>query len=175
MICSSCGKKNEAGSKFCFVCGTKLEPAPIQPIQKAKEIKGREYYPSTAPISIEEEAVVVKEDLSTRPLVLASLVLEEGNKEFQLPFLPQVLIGRLDKSGGILPELDLTELDKNKVTSRKHAAIIYSDGKYYLKDLGSMNGTFINDKRLQSNVEYPIKNEDKIMLGKLVFAFKCNN
>lgn len=159
MICSKCGRNNDAKAKFCLGCGTKLAPAEVQPVQRVQQDL------STRP----------QQDLSTRPLTLASLILEDGNKEIQLPFLPQVHIGRMDRSNGILPEVDLTDTDKNKVTSRKHAAIIYSDGKYYLKDFGSMNGSFINDKRLESNVEHPLKHEDKIMLGKLIFTFKCNN
>ena len=56
------------------------------------------------------------------------------------------------------------------LVSRSHADIYfsYSDGCYkgYIMDLGSTNGTFVNDKRISSNMKVIISDGDRI---KIVF------
>jgi thioredoxin reductase (NADPH) len=60
-------------------------------------------------------------------------------------------------------------LDDQKV-SREHAHFVYRDGAYFLKDNGSVNGTYLNDKRI---VEEPIQAGDIAKIGsyQLKFAF----
>jgi pSer/pThr/pTyr-binding forkhead associated (FHA) protein len=58
-------------------------------------------------------------------------------------------IGRWDADGGIFPDVDLDTDDPEAKVSRRHARITLSNGQYFLEDLGSTNGTFINrGKRL---------------------------
>ena len=48
-----------------------------------------------------------------------------------------------------LPDVDLDTDDPEAKVSRRHARITLSNGQYFLEDLGSTNGTFINrGKRL---------------------------
>ena len=49
--------------------------------------------------------------------------------------------------------------------SRKHAEIVYDMGNYYLADLNSTNGTFLNSTRLNPNERYPLESADQIRLG----------
>ena len=49
--------------------------------------------------------------------------------------------------------------------SRKHAEIVFDMGRYYIADLGSTNGTFLNSTRLRPNERYPIESADQIRLG----------
>ncbi len=49
--------------------------------------------------------------------------------------------------------------------SRKHAEIVYDMGRYYLADLSSTNGTFLNSTRLRPNERYPLESADQIRLG----------
>jgi two-component system, cell cycle response regulator len=58
---------------------------------------------------------------------------------------------------------------KNNRMSRKHFAILHKKPKYYLKDLGSRNGTMINNKKATQEVE--IKYGDKIQCGGTVLQF----
>ncbi len=46
--------------------------------------------------------------------------------------------------------------------SRNHARIEYRDGRFYLVDLGSTNGTIVNGKKISSTV---IEDDDAITLG----------
>ena len=52
--------------------------------------------------------------------------------------------------------------------SRHHAKITYANGAYILRDLGSRNGTFINETRLLPNRDYPLKPHDHIRIGSLI-------
>lgn len=56
-----------------------------------------------------------------------------------------------------------------KVLSRNHALIWYSDGKFYLKDTKSSNGTFVNRERLSRSIEesnpHEIYSDDTVQFG----------
>jgi len=56
--------------------------------------------------------------------------------------------------------------------SRRHAEISYANGQYILQDLGSSNGTFVNDLRLEPASTYVLKANDVVRVGKAVkFSF----
>lgn len=52
--------------------------------------------------------------------------------------------------------------------SRKHCAIHFRDGSYFIRDLQSTNGTFVND---QANEEVRLKAGDRIRIGNQIFKF----
>lgn len=60
----------------------------------------------------------------------------------------------------------------NKVISRVHCKISLQQGEYWLTDLGSANGTFVNKIRLAANQPAIIKNGDLIRLANSDFKFK---
>lgn len=49
--------------------------------------------------------------------------------------------------------------------SREHAEIVYEQGQYYISDLNSTNGTFLNSSRLRPNERYPLESADQIRMG----------
>ena len=55
---------------------------------------------------------------------------------------------------------------ENKFVSRQHFQVRGSDGVYYISDLGSTNGTYLNGERLHPNVEHRVKDGDRISLAK---------
>ncbi|MGA1796431.1 MAG: FHA domain-containing protein [bacterium] len=61
---------------------------------------------------------------------------------------------------------------KNLAVSRQHARISKGKGVYVLEDLDSLNGTFVNDKKVS---KYVLKDGDEILIGKhtLVFSEKA--
>jgi len=67
-----------------------------------------------------------------------------GDLRFQL--YSQNRIGRSNNS--VEQDIDLTPLDQNSVVSRNHAVIFIKEGNYWINDLGSKNGTFINDQEI---------------------------
>lgn len=60
----------------------------------------------------------------------------------------------------------------NGAVSREHAEIIWKDNKYYIRDLGSRNGTIVNYKILEPNEKWQLKNNDKIYFADELFVFK---
>jgi predicted component of type VI protein secretion system len=80
------------------------------------------------------------------------------NKTISVPG-SQFLIGR-DSKCQLRPNSPLI--------SNKHCAILIRGEKAFLRDLVSTNGTSVNDKGLQGEIE--LKNGDKISLGALVFS-----
>ena len=53
--------------------------------------------------------------------------------------------------------------------SREHAIIRRDGRKIFLEDLGSTNGTFLNDERIMASIQ--LRDEDKISIGEIVFTF----
>ncbi|MFZ5988214.1 MAG: DUF6382 domain-containing protein [Bacillota bacterium] len=76
---------------------------------------------------------------------------------------PSFIIGRLRDQ--------VDYVSSNNAIGKVHAEIITKDGCYYIKDLNSRNGTYVNDVRIDSNKEYGIKNGDKITLANSEFTF----
>src|SRR5712671_7301924 len=95
----------------------------------------------------------------------ARLVIEKGRssgKQFMLSDI-EAQIGRWDADGGIFPDVDLDTDDPEAKVSRRHARITLSNGQYFLEDLGSTNGTFINrGKRLLPGQRQALCDGDEI-------------
>jgi FHA domain len=80
----------------------------------------------------------------------------------------QLLIGRRSRSRGIEPEIDLTGPPEDAGVSHSHAALVSTpDGGWAVVDLGSSNGTYINDstKPIEPNKPVPVKEGDQIHVG----------
>lgn len=77
-----------------------------------------------------------------------------------------MLLGRPDPASGIKPEIDLIPYGgRNLGVSRRHALIRTVDNRITIEDLGSANGTYINEHVLESAKEYRIRDRDVIRLG----------
>jgi hypothetical protein len=84
-------------------------------------------------------------------------------------------IGRRSLSRQIFPHLDLTYNDPAAFVSRQHARIVADAGGYFLEDLGSANGTFLNDRRLPAGVPTRMRNGDRVRIGKVQLTFILGN
>ncbi len=78
-------------------------------------------------------------------------------------------IGRPDPSLGLTPDLDLSQEGAEAIwVSRRHARIFYYDGHFYIEDLGSTNGTYLNNKRLVSGLPYALQDGDELRFGRII-------
>lgn len=145
-----CGHENPDGLQICDECGNKLEAtATVATAEKPREA-GKAAKP-------------------------AKLVITRGGtvgKEFAVETSAETHIGRWDPDGGAFPEVDLTADDPEAKISRKHARIFVQDGEYYIEDLGSLNGTYVNrGPRLLPGSPQIIKHDDEVVMGKTFFKF----
>ncbi len=56
--------------------------------------------------------------------------------------------------------------------SRRHAEISYANMQYVVRDVGSSNGTFINEVQLEAGRAYILKPNDQVRFGKVKFVFR---
>ncbi len=87
--------------------------------------------------------------------------------ETENPFI----IGRRSLSRHIFPHIDLTYSDPAAYVSRRHAEITGDPQGYHLVDLGSENGTFLNEQRVAANKPILLHNGDIIQVGKVQMQF----
>jgi two-component system cell cycle response regulator len=89
--------------------------------------------------------------------------------------LVQIYGGELGRRHIIDQEITVGRDDTNTVVlevasvSRRHARVFARDGACWLGDLGSTNGSFVNDREIDGEVE--LVNGDLIKLGGAVFKF----
>jgi hypothetical protein len=104
----------------------------------------------------------------------AKLVINRGRsvgKEFPM-CEDESHIGRWDADGGIFPDVDLDSDDPEAKVSRRHARITRRAGQYYIEDLGSTNGTFVNrGRRLLPGDRQPLRDGDEVIVGKTFLKF----
>ncbi len=95
-------------------------------------------------------------------------ILDSG-REMELPLTKAVSIGRLDAASNSFPEVDLTsDGGLKKGGSRWHARVIRCGSEVFIEDLGSINGTFLNHKKLTPCFPQALKSGDELQLGNLV-------
>ncbi len=95
--------------------------------------------------------------------------------QFPLDIDGEHLIGRPDPHNGVIPAVDLSRYDKGGGVSRRHARIITRDQQFIIEDLGSSNGTFINDKlQLGPSVQHVLQSGDLVRLGSTQLRFVIN-
>jgi hypothetical protein len=112
----------------------------------------------------EVEASFVEGEEELAPAVggQATLTLYEGGRPGRTFSLakPVVTLGRL-------PESDVVVADAG--ASRQHARISNANGEYVLTDLGSTNGTLVNDEEVRERV---LDDGDRITIGETVLEFR---
>ena len=77
--------------------------------------------------------------------------------------VPEFVIGR-GETAHLRPQSDLV--------SRAHCSVLVADGKVVLRDLGSRNGTFLNDERLEGEQQVTIG--DRFRVGRLQLEFQID-
>jgi hypothetical protein len=191
ITCDRCKTENLDGSQYCDECGAPLRPngrpalyeppRPHQPPPGNHQRHGENgsHAPSqgTHPEFAGGRKVSAGLSLSAIPSPKkphARLVIEKGRSrgnQFMLSDT-EAHIGRWDADGGIFPDVDLDTDDPEAKVSRRHARITLSNGQYFLEDLGSTNGTFINrGKRLPPGQRQALCDGDEIIVGKTFLRF----
>jgi hypothetical protein len=155
--CPSCGHLAEDSDHFCSSCGAELAPADpafqtgVLGMRVASE-------GDSAPLPAVDSTSV--SDLGSGQAVLVVLRGPQEGARFNLDPTPDpIVIGRS-------PECELF-LDDVTV-SRRHAELRSRDGGWELHDLGSLNGSYVNRRRIDDQV---LAGGDEVQIGKYRFVF----
>ena len=82
------------------------------------------------------------------------------------------LIGRWDPQEKSFPEIDLEEDDIDAKISRRHCVIQKNGDTYYIEDVGSLNGTYLNNVQLLEGDKTILRVGDEILIGKILLKFE---
>jgi pSer/pThr/pTyr-binding forkhead associated (FHA) protein len=83
-----------------------------------------------------------------------------------------LLIGREPTADMQVPCLDLDFYDPKGYLSRRHAVIMRNENGYFISDLGSENGSWLNGQRLTSRQPQPLRNGDEMQLAQVKLRFE---
>lgn len=146
IICPQCRAGNEAGSQFCSKCGAKLEGSPETTLS------------FSVPVETGEEQLIDFDNLAeTGPVLI--VVKGVGVGETFSVAGQETVIGRDPDSDIFLDDITV---------SRKHACIRRAKGKFLVADIGSLNGTYLNRRRVD---EAYMANKDELQIGKFRMIF----
>jgi hypothetical protein len=147
VYCSECGFQNPEAANYCSRCGALLE-------------KGESGAETTQAFSADEVG-----ELASAPvegLDGPALVVRAGGGRAGESFRPSGERTRIGRS----PDCEIF-LDDVTV-SRNHAVLVERDGKFFVEDEGSLNGTFVNRRRIDNA---PLENGDELQIGKYRLTF----
>jgi hypothetical protein len=147
IYCSECGFQNPEAANYCSRCGALLQ-------------KGEPAVETTQTFSPEEVGDL--DDGSEFGLEGPALVVRAGGGRAGESFRPAGERTRIGRS----PDCDIF-LDDVTV-SRNHAVLVEENGTYFVEDEGSLNGTFVNRKRID---RAPLEEGDELQVGKYRMTF----
>lgn len=113
---------------------------------------------------------------SAAPATLAvypfHLLHRPSGQRFALDLVAAATVGRVDPVTGIQPEVDLTPIDPERSSSRRHARLYREDGTVWVvEEIGTLNGTFLNGARLDTAVPAAIAAGDLLRFGLVELVF----
>ena len=102
-----------------------------------------------------------------------SLRLLETGEQILFDNQAELILGRLHEDE--IPDIDLEPHGGKKAgVSRQHGRLMYQDGQWYIEDLDSTNGTYLNGVQLPPNQPTNINPGDYLRLGTLELQFFSN-
>ena len=147
IYCQECGFQNPEAANYCARCGALL----------VKDEGGSETTQTFTPEDRDEPSEVL-DDLGVRGPAL--VVRSGGGRAGEIfPLGGETTIGRSPECGIFLDDVTV---------SRKHAVLAERDGGFFIEDQGSLNGTFVNRKRVESA---RLEGDDELQIGKYRLTF----
>jgi hypothetical protein len=160
IVCQNCKHKNMAGSMFCSECGANI--AALDPISTQNIATGEMRQP------VEGKGVKSRQPVITKLDTWGTLHLMDTGQMLPLSDRNEFTLGRISEGQPIMPDIDLSPYQAyGSGVSRLHAVLKRDGNRILVMDLGSSNGTYLNAKRLNPNMEQAIQHGDILALGKL--------
>jgi pSer/pThr/pTyr-binding forkhead associated (FHA) protein len=155
VFCNQCGHRNPAGANFCSSCGALLEPTRDDRTVTLSPVEVGEHPDDEIALPLDE-----------LPEGAGMLVVKRGagsGSRFTLD-ADVVRAGRHPDSDIFLDDITV---------SRRHVEVRRTDRGYVVRDVGSLNGTYLNRERVE---EALLSNGDELQIGafKLVYFTSAN-
>lgn len=168
IVCQNCKHQNMDGAMFCSECGANIAPADAISTQNIETGEMRQ--------AIEEKHGKPRQPVITRLDTWGTLHLMDTGQMLPLSDRNEFTLGRISEGQPIMPDIDLSPYQAyGSGVSRLHAVLKRDGNRIIIMDLGSSNGTYLNAKRLNPNVEQAIQHGDIIALGKLKIQIILQN
>jgi hypothetical protein len=151
--CPECGFLNAEGANYCQRCGSFLGAATQQ--------HSKESTTATYRVGETGELIPVDVDEITTHGHAALVIRQGGNRvgeSFPLEH-ERTTVGRRPDAEVFLDDVTV---------SRDHALVVKRGGDFYLDDLGSLNGTYVNRHRIES---HKLADGDELQIGKYKLTF----
>lgn len=150
--CPECGFVNAEAANYCQKCGTFIGPR-----------EGSEEQPSTTTYQVGETGEIAAIDIDAAvESAGAALVIRSGGGRAGESFPmteDRIAIGRSPDAGVFLDDVTV---------SRNHALLVSRNDGTYIDDLGSLNGTYVNRSRIESQ---RLEDGDEIQVGKYKLSY----
>ena len=149
VYCPECGFQNPEAANYCTKCGALL----------VRDESGADTTMSFTPEEGDEESADILDEIKTEG---PALVVRSGGGRAGEHFL----LEQESTTVGRSPECDIF-LDDVTV-SRRHALVKRSNDRFLIEDQGSLNGTFVNRRRIESG---GLEDGDEVQIGKYKLTF----
>jgi hypothetical protein len=149
VYCPECGFQNPEAANYCSKCGALL----------VKDEPGTETTQTFTPEELADEDGPLDELAADGP----TLVVRSGGGRTGEHFIPTGDRSTIGRS----PDCDFF-LDDVTV-SRKHALLVRDEDEFRIEDQGSLNGTFVNRRRIDAPTR--LQSGDEVQIGKYRMSF----
>jgi len=149
VYCPECGFQNPEAANYCSKCGALL----------VKDEVGAETTQTYTPEENADEDGPLDEIAAEGP----ALVVRSGGGRADEHFSPEgerTTVGRSPDNDIFLDDVTV---------SRKHAVLVQDGGEFRIEDLGSLNGTFVNRRRIDAATR--LESGDEVQIGKYRLSF----
>ncbi|HZC08349.1 MAG TPA: FHA domain-containing protein [Ktedonobacterales bacterium] len=167
MTCPMCKRVNEEGARFCPGCGRLLvEPGREMSSNNAAPTYGAQGSAFTR--WGESDPAMVSDATRARVIIRSAPGDGEGGADIASQRIGEFALEGRTVTIGRTQGCDIT-FDGDTLTSRRHATLQCDDNQYVVTDLGSSNGTFVNDLEIREPT--PLRHGDRVLIGQHELLF----
>jgi hypothetical protein len=158
VYCTRCGEPNPEAARFCSQCGAPLMRGPGERSSETTSMISLGGEPDT---ESGEDSVADAAMLDSLPAGSALLVVRRGPNAGSRFLLDHdlTLVGRHPDSDIFLDDVTV---------SRRHAEFYRQGGRFTVRDVGSLNGTYVNRERIE---QVDLSGGDEVQVGKFRLVF----
>lgn len=181
--CPNCDAVIQTDASFCGQCGYSISPvipptvvpepipdevSPPPPTSgKLNPDLSKPPEPVTSPPPVPENPPPVAPNPTVTKIQQQSARLLHLSTNTLIELPPHLTVVHLGKPNDIVPpDIDVSGFPHSEVVSRIHADIRFDGDTLYIEDVGSSNGTYINNIPLPKGNRHRLRAGDRISLGK---------